>query len=168
MKLYKKIIRIKNWILYGWMIEKKVRKCGTGLHVNSKSIVSENTVLGDNVHFNGMKIWGNGTCKIGNNFHSGQNCQIITQNHNYDTGTEIPYDSTYIKKDVLIGDNVWLGNNVIILGGITIGEGAIIQAGSVVSGDIPPCAIAGGNPAKIFKMRDETHYNRLKQEGRFH
>lgn len=56
---------------------------------------------------------------------------------------------------------------VIVLGGVTIGEGAIIQAGSVVVSDIPDCAIAGGHPAKVFKDRDQDHYHRLKQEGRF-
>ena len=53
----------------------------------------------------------------------------------------------------------------IILG--QIGEGAIIQGGSVVHGEIPPCAIAGGNPAKVFKYRDIEHYNKLKNEKKF-
>ena len=43
-----------------------------------------------------------------------------------------------------------IGSNVTILPGTTIGEGAIIQAGAVVHGEIPPCAIVGGNPAKDF------------------
>ena len=92
---------------------------------------------------------------------------MITQNHNYDTGTALPYDDSYIYKDIFIGDNVWLGNRVLILGGVTIGEGAIIQAGSVVVSDVPPCGIAGGNPAKVFKYRDQEHYYRLKQEGKY-
>lgn len=168
MRLHKVIKRIKNWILYGWKIKRCAKECGVGLRVNAKSIIfSENTHLGNNVNFNGMKILGNGCCVIGNNFHSGENCQIITHIHNYDFGKEIPYDETYINKDVKIGDNVWFGNNVIVLGGVTIGEGAVIQAGAVVVSDIPPCAIAGGNPAIVFKMRDEEHYYRLKQEGKF-
>lgn len=91
----------------------------------------------------------------------------LSQNHNYDFGKAIPYDDTYIAKDVSIGDNVWLGDRVIILGGCNIGEGAIIQAGSVVAGNIPPLAIAGGHPAKVFKYRDEEHYNILKAAGKF-
>jgi acetyltransferase-like isoleucine patch superfamily enzyme len=62
---------------------------------------------------------------------------------------------------------VWLGSRVTILGGVTIGEGAIIQAGAVVVSDIPKYAIAGGNPAKVFKYRDIEHYERLKAENRF-
>ena len=69
-----------------------------------------------NVNFNGMSIFGNGKIMIGNNFHSGPGCQIISSFHNYDTDDAIPYGNQYIHKDVTIGDNVWLGNNVIILG----------------------------------------------------
>ena len=47
-----------------------------------------------------------------------------------------------------------------------IGEGAIIQASAVVHGDIPPYAIAGGNPAKVFKYRDIEHFQKLKAEGK--
>ena len=56
---------------------------------------------------------------------------------------------------------------MIILSGVKVGEGAIIQAGSVVVSDIPPCAIAGGHPAKVFKYRDKAHYDKLKYEKKF-
>lgn len=108
-----------------------------------------------------MKIGGCGNVVIGDNFHSGSECLIITSNHNYE-GEAIPYDNTNICKDVFIEDNVWLGSRVIILGGVTIGEGAIIQAGSVVVKDIPKYAIAGGHPAKVFSYRNIEHYENLK------
>ena len=135
--------------------------------MGGKSYVTPGTTLGDNVNFNGMAMSGNGKITIGDNFHSGPGCQIITSFHNYE-GNAVPYDDTYVDKDVTIGDNVWLGNNVIILGGVTIGEGAIIQAGSVVCMDVPACAIAGGHPAKPFKYRDREHYEQMKREGKFH
>lgn len=91
---------------------------------------------------------------------------IITQNHNYE-GDMIPYDNTYILKNVTIDDCVWFGNRVIIVGNIKIGEGAIIAAGSVVTKDVPPLAIVGGNPAKVIKYRDKDHYYKLKSEARF-
>lgn len=52
-----------------------------------------------------------------------------------------------------IGNDVWIGHGAIIMGGVTIGDGAIIAAGSVVTKDIPPCVIVGGNPAKLIKNR---------------
>ena len=51
---------------------------------------------------------------------------------------------------------------------IVVGEGAIIQAGSVVCKDIPAYAIVGGHPAVPFKYRDQKHYEKLKEEGKFH
>lgn len=160
-------LMFSNWY-YPMRIRRRAKSCGKDLYVGGKSYVTEKTVLGDNVNFNGMSIHGNGNVTIGDNFHSGTNCQIITSFHNYDHGEAIPYDTTFIDKDVVIGDNVWLGNSVIILGGVTIGEGAIIQAGSVVCKDIPPLALAGGHPAVAFRYRDKEHYFRLKEAKKFH
>ena len=151
-----------------WSVQQKARACGSRLGINGPVVINSNTFLGNNVNFNGLRIEGGGKVVIGDNFHSGTECLFITQIHNYDTGTAIPYDSTYILKEIHIEDNVWLGSRVILLGGVTLGEGAIIQAGSCVVSDIPPCAIAGGHPAKVFKYRDIEHYQRLKKEGKFH
>jgi acetyltransferase-like isoleucine patch superfamily enzyme len=106
--------------------------------------------------------------KIGDNFHSGRNCLMISQNHNFNQGNKIPYDNTYICKDIEIEDNVWFGDRVIVLGGVKIGEGAIIQAGSVVVSSIPKYGIAGGHPAKVFSQRDIKHYEALKDQCKFH
>lgn len=149
-------------------IIKKAVCCGENLKVNGKTIINSKTYLGNNVNFNGLTIIGNGEVHIGDNFHSGQDCFIITQNHNYDTGNSIPYDSSVsLEKEIIIEDNVWIGIGVIILAGAHIGEGAIIQAGSVVIGNIEPFSIAGGHPAKKFKTRDIDHYMKLKMEGKF-
>jgi len=147
---------------------KTVKAYGDGLKINGITRLTSNTILGDNVNFNGMIINGGGNVVIGNNFHSGVECLMICQIHNYDKGTKIPYDSTYIYQNIIIEDNVWLGSRVIVLGGVKIGEGAIVQAGSVVVSDIPKYAIVGGHPAKVFKSRDVEHYKKLKEAGKFH
>ena len=90
---------------------------------------------------------------------------ILSTNHNYE-GSKIPYDEAYIKKSVIIEDYVWFGIGVKILPGVTVGEGAIVGMGSVVTRDVPPCAIVGGNPAKVIKYRDKQKYERLKKEGK--
>ena len=154
--------------IYLHKVQRVAKSYGNNLKVNGNSYVTPNTTLGDNVNFNGMKIQGSGKIIIGNNFHSGIECMIISSIHNYDEGNAIPYDNTIISKDVIIEDNVWLGNRVIVLPGVTIGEGAIIQAGSVVVKDVPKYAIAGGHPAKVFKTRDIEHYEKLKKEEKFH
>ncbi len=129
--------------------------------------LSRKTHLGKNPNFNGMTIKGHGEVFIGDNFHSGEGCLMLTTNHNY-MGNALPYDSTNINKKIIIGDNVWFGDRVIVLGGVTIGDGAILQAGSVVISNIPPLGIAGGNPAKVFKYRDKNHYDKLIREAKFH
>ena len=137
------------------------------LYVNGMSRVTKKTKLGKNVNFNGMLVLGSGEVTIGNNFHSGTNCQMITSYHNYNKGLQVPYDNTHIDHNIKISNNVWVGNNVTILGGVSIGEGAIIQAGSVVVSDIGKYEIAGGHPAKVFTNRDVNHYEKLKQENKF-
>lgn len=55
------------------------------------------------------------------------------------------------EKDIIIKDDVWIGFNAIILKGVTIGEGAIVGAGSVVTKDVAPFTVVGGNPARVIK-----------------
>jgi len=153
---------------YNNKVKKVAKIVGNNLKVNGPSYVTPMTELGNNINFNGIKIQGQGKVIIGDNFHSGVECMLITDIHNYDNGKSIPYDETVISKDIIIKDNVWLGNRVIILAGVIIGEGAIIQAGSVVVNDIPKYGIAGGHPAKIFKYRNKEHYEKLKKEKKFH
>jgi acetyltransferase-like isoleucine patch superfamily enzyme len=152
--------------LYRQNIMKVANSYTLPLTVNGPSFVTKNTFLGQNVNFNGFKIIGKGKVTIGDNFHSGAECIVITDNHNFE-GKKIPYDETYIVQDVIIKDNVWIGHGVIILGGTTIGEGAIVQAGSVVVKNIPDFGIAGGHPAKVFKYRDKQHYLDLKKKKKF-
>jgi acetyltransferase-like isoleucine patch superfamily enzyme len=52
---------------------------------------------------------------------------------------------------IIIQDKVWIGFNCIILKGVTIGEGAVVAAGSVVTSNVPPFTLVGGNPARIIK-----------------
>jgi len=162
-----KLFRKCQKYVWSTLAKRKVAEFGSSINVNKKSVFTRQTKLGSNVHFNGITIQGKGRVTIGDNFHSGENILFITQIHNYH-GDKIPYDSTYIMKDIAIEENVWLGTNVTILGGVTIGEGAIIQAGSVVVNDIAPLSIAGGHPAKIFSQRDSKHYNTKKELGLFH
>lgn len=164
--------KVKNFIknilkIYFSFLVKISCKNHNNCKVFGYSKLTNNTFLGKNVNFNGFKVLGKGKVVINDNFHSGSNCSIITQVHNY-KGNSLPYDDTYIIKETHIEENVWIGNNVIILGGVRIGEGAIIQAGSVVVSDIPPLAIAGGHPAKVFSARDKSHYFSLKTEKNFH
>jgi acetyltransferase-like isoleucine patch superfamily enzyme len=56
---------------------------------------------------------------------------------------------------IVIEDDVWLGYGVVVLSGARIGRGAVIGANSVVSGAIPPGAVAVGAPARVVRFRDD-------------
>lgn len=55
--------------------------------------------------------------------------------------------------DVTIGHDVWLGSQSMVLSGVTIGTGAVVAARAVVTRDVPPYAIVGGNPARVIRLR---------------
>ncbi|MDO5653700.1 MAG: CatB-related O-acetyltransferase, partial [Brachymonas sp.] len=61
---------------------------------------------------------------------------------------ELPY-----KGDTVIGNDVWIGYESLIMPGVKIGDGAIVASRSVVTSDIAPYTIAGGNPAREIKRR---------------
>jgi virginiamycin A acetyltransferase len=61
---------------------------------------------------------------------------------------ELPY-----KGDTVIGNDVWIGYDVLVMPGVTIGDGAIVAARSVVTADVPPYTIVGGNPARPVRER---------------
>jgi acetyltransferase-like isoleucine patch superfamily enzyme len=109
----------------------------------------------------------NGGVEIGRYFHTGRDLIILSTNHNYE-GNKIPYDETYIKKPVVIKDFVWFGIGVKVLPGVIIGEGAIVAMGSVVTNNVPDCAIVGGNPAQIIKYRNIEEFKKLKKEKKFY
>ena len=55
---------------------------------------------------------------------------------------------------IMIGDNAWVAGWSIVLPGVTIGEGAVVAAGAVVTKDVGPWTVVGGNPAKVIKKRE--------------
>jgi acetyltransferase-like isoleucine patch superfamily enzyme len=109
-------------------------KVGDNCGFSGVAIVCQTQVLiGDNV-----KIGGN-TCIYDTDFHS------ISKQHRSDNRL----DAVNTKRlPVTIGDDVFVGAHVTILKGVTIGEGAVIAACSVVTKDIPPNEVWGGNPVK--------------------
>lgn len=62
-------------------------------------------------------------------------------------------DELPLKGDTVLGNDIWIGQNVTVMPGVHIGDGAIIGANSTVASDIPPYAIAVGNPCRVVKYR---------------
>lgn len=61
-----------------------------------------------------------------------------------------------------VGNDIWIGQGAIIMSGVTFGDGCIIASGAVVTKDVPPCEIWGGNPAKKIKNRFSTDFEKEK------
>ncbi len=57
----------------------------------------------------------------------------------------------HISAPIVIEDGAWIGAGAIILKGVTIGTKSVVAAGAVVTKDVPPYVIVGGNPARILK-----------------
>jgi len=68
---------------------------------------------------------------------------IITKGH--------PAEINLHEEPVVIEDDVWIGCNSVVLKGVTIGRGAVVGAGSVVTKNVPPYVVVGGNPARVVR-----------------
>ena len=89
----------------------------------------------------------------------GNNCLIAEETKIFDNNSHgIDYHHRKMTVEdvspIVIHDNVWIGMNSIILKGVTIGEGAVVAAGSVVTKDVAPMTLVGGNPARQIKKID--------------
>jgi maltose O-acetyltransferase len=97
-----------------------------------------------------------GAVKIGKDVIMGPEVMIISVNHMYsDLTMPMRLQGDTPSNPVIIEDDVWIGARAIILPGRRIGKGAIVGAGSVITKDVPPYAIVGGNPAKVLKYRNQ-------------
>lgn len=102
--------------------------------------IGNNTYIGDRTEIHAGSL-----VEIGNGCDISWDCNILDRDyHKFCSDTESV-------KPVRICDNVWIGCGVTILKGVTVGEGAVIAAGSVVTKDVPPHTLAGGNPATVIR-----------------
>jgi len=129
----------------------------------------ERCVLGNYIHVGCDSVFlAQGGIRVDDGVIFGPRCTIWTANHRYDSATAIPYDAGVVLRPVHVEEGVWVGTNALILPGVRVGYGSVIGAGSVVAGDIPPGAIAVGNPCRPVKFRDLAQFDRLRKEQRWY
>lgn len=164
--MLKKIgIKILKYIRL-YIFKKKWRRMNKHNFTNPNNIFSINIVKIGRSSYGSLNVysWGsqNEGLEIGNFVSIAEGVKfILGGNHYLDTFTTYPFKvmifgekiEALTKGKIVVKDDVWIGMDAIILSGITIGQGAVIAAGSVVTKDIPPYSIVGGNPAKILKYR---------------
>lgn len=130
--------------IWGWSIRKLLRPT---VHLSRylgvvlcKILLHEDTIIGTGVRFSKKGNIIIGAKKIGND------CVI---HHNVTIGMHLAGNKSFAGTPS-IGDRVWIGPETIIHGNIRIGDGATILGESVLTKNVPPCCIVGGNPARIL------------------
>jgi len=131
-----------------------LRKCGKNVNIERGAQICYGISIGDNSSI-GQDSWLlSDDITIGNDVMMGPYCIMITSNHVFsDTERPMWHQGFSEVEPIVIEDDVWIGARVIILKGVTIGKGSIIGAGSVVTKDVEPYSIVGGNPAKLIRKR---------------
>jgi len=81
----------------------------------------------------------------------GPNVSIITSGHPLEPSQR---RTSTIGRPIVIEKNVWIAAGATIVGGVTVGQNSVVAAGSVVTKDVPPNSLVGGNPAKVIRSID--------------
>jgi len=115
-------------------------------------VMGADLVIGDDVRFNHtVEIDYSGGVTIENDVWFSQNILIETHEHVYEAGRK-KEDWEHRTSPLVVREGAWIGANVVILGQVReIGSNAIVGAGSVVTRDVEPNCIVGGNPARKIK-----------------
>jgi acetyltransferase-like isoleucine patch superfamily enzyme len=78
----------------------------------------------------------------------GPNVSLITSGHALEPSRRRDFVTA---KPIVIERNVWIAAGATIIGGVTVGENSVVAAGSVVTKDVPPNTLVGGNPARVIR-----------------
>jgi len=89
-----------------------------------------------------------GGLDIGDDVLIGPNVSLITAGHPVEPSQR---RAVTIGKPIVIKRNVWIAAGATIIGGVTVGENSVVAAGSVVTKDVPPNTLVGGNPARVIR-----------------
>ena len=137
------------------LVKRIFKSCGKNVNVERRANFGSgrDIEIGDNSGI-GINACIPSNTKIGKNVMMGPNCYILGSNHSFDR-TDIPMmkQGFTIKKQTIIGDDVWIGRNVTMTSGRVIKEGSIIGACCVLTKDFPEYSIIGGNPSRLIRSR---------------
>lgn len=119
------------------------------LHHGLQVRAARRLAIGDDVFIaEGVVLDARGGIRIGASVSINSGVQIWTAQHDWRAA-----DFAYVSAPVSIGHHCWISARVIVLPGVTIGDGAVVAAGAVVTKDVPPWTLVGGNPARVLRER---------------
>jgi acetyltransferase-like isoleucine patch superfamily enzyme len=105
--------------------------------------------VGKNVFVNqNCTFYDLGGLDIGDDVMIGPGVNILTASHPLEPSQR---RSATIGRPIVIEKGVWIAATATIIGGVTVGENSVVAAGSVVTRDVPPNTLVGGNPARIIR-----------------
>jgi acetyltransferase-like isoleucine patch superfamily enzyme len=96
-----------------------------------------------------------GPLTIGSDVMLAQNIVCSGLNHGYADINQPIADQPVSTAEIVIEDEVWIGANSVITAGVRVGKHSVVGGGSVVTRDVPPYCVVGGNPARILRRYDE-------------
>ncbi len=131
-----------------------LENCGRNIRVKHNADISPYISVGNNSEL-GTRCMIHSNVIIGDNVIMGPDVKIYSRNHRYESISEPIKEQGKKYYETKIGNDVWIGANCIILPGVEIGSHTVIAAGAVVTEDVDPYSIVGGNPAKIIGKRNE-------------
>lgn len=143
-----------RWCLNGWrcfLLRAFGAKIGRGCRVQGGAEIWQpwNLALGDHCWIDGgAKLYTVDKISFGSNCVVSAGAFVCTAQHDV---TSPIFELT--TAPIVIGDCAWIASYSIILPGVTLGEGAVVAAGAVVTKDVEPWTVVGGNPAKFIKKR---------------
>jgi acetyltransferase-like isoleucine patch superfamily enzyme len=108
-----------------------------------------NIRIGRNVFINqNCTFYDLGGLDIADDVMIGPGVSLITSGHPIEPSRR---RACVIAKPIAIEKNVWIAAGATIIGGVTVGENSVVAAGSVVTRDVPPNSLVGGNPARVIR-----------------
>lgn len=141
------LIRGRNWLL---------RRFGAVVHRWSMIYPSANIFAPWNLEMGicgcigpGAELYNKDKIILGDQVTISQGAYLCTAGHDITSKT-----MALTTAPITIGSLAWIGAKAIVLPGVTIGEGAVVAAGAVVTKDVEPWTVVGGNPAKFIKKRE--------------
>jgi hypothetical protein len=111
--------------------------CGKNIHVGSRVFINQNCT-----------IYSLAEVVIGDDVMIGPNVSLLTSEHPVAPSKR---RTQLIGRSITVNKGVWIAACSTVIGGVTIGENSVVAAGAVVTTDVPPNTLVGGNPAKVIR-----------------
>ena len=145
-------------------ISPEAHLCDVQMHLDDNCVICSDALIrharitaGKNCSINPM-VYLQGNIIMGNDVRIAPKASIIAENHIHsDVLHPITQQGNY-RRGITLEDDVWIGAGVCVVDGVRIGAHSIAGAGAVVTKDVPPYSIVGGNPARVLKNRVDTAF----------